>query len=247
MKGEHNSMAENTAPSPWDTGSGLPDDVDGIIAAAEFGFKQEYAAIAGSDAPMLMLKLINEEGEEIGSPGFSCGAGWNLVDGGKAIHHPVRESQKVIKTSIYGQLIDAVKALGVPLMTLAPQGPTNAEAWLGMKFHWKQVEHSTVSGDVKTQLMPTAYLGQADLSKLKVVAKAAPAAAAAGAARPAAGAPPAGDTSAIRVTLANMAVAMDDVKDFQKAAFKLPQVLADSTLMGEVADDSQNGFWFKSR
>ncbi len=206
----------------WETISGLPDDVDVYMRNVLFGFKDEYAKIAGSDSPMLIFDLVNAEGEVLGSQGYSCGGGWVVGDGGGSISHPLRE--KIVKTSIYGQFIDrVVKVLKVEMQKYG--SPLNARSWEGLGFHMKQEMHATVGGDQKPSLMPTEFLGEG--------AAVAPA--------PAAGKGTTAGTP-IEAKLTTLAQNLD-LDTFKKAALKLPDVAANDELLAAVLDDSETGFW----
>jgi len=205
----------------WDTPTGLPNDVDGYIHHPYFGFKKEYAEVAGTDSPMIIFPLVNEDGEEIGSQGFSCGAGWLVKDEGARIEHPLRSN--IIKTSLYGQLIRRVK--DVLKVRMEEYGsPLLAATWDGLGFHWKQEEHRTVSGDMKTGLMPVEFLGEREAT--------APA--------------PAPVMAGVRYPLVDKLTTLAqslDIKAFQRAALKIKEVLDDDELMSSVMDDGKSGFW----
>ena len=127
---------EKEQPSPWDTETGLANDVDGWIRNAKFGTKDEYAqavAATGSEGgQMLLLDLADENEEIIGSQGYSIGSGWIISDDGLSISHPKRKN--VVGSSLYGQLQNrVVKELKVDM---ASRGlPTDAKSWDGLGFH----------------------------------------------------------------------------------------------------------------
>lgn len=211
----------------WATETGLVNDVDVWFKNCKFGFKDEYKAVAGVDAPMFVADMVNEEGEVIASQGYSVGTGWLISDDGLSISHPTRKN--VVGSSVYGQLINKViKDLKV---NMAKYGrPTDAKSWEGLGFHVIQEEHKTLSGDTKTAPMPSEFLGEKEY-KAPVVGKDAPTTTTAPA-------------SPIETKLAALAGALS-VADFQKAALKLAEVTKDDDLMALVLDDSKEGFWAK--
>lgn len=218
----------------WELELGLINDIDGYIVNPRFGVKEEYAAKvlrelgegAGTQAKPLMflIDLQSPEGEYLGSQGYSVGTGWIVSEDGLSISHPTRHN--VVKSCIYGQLQHQVVAVLAVDMTKYGK-PTEAMSWEGLGFHWKQLEHTTLTaGEEKTALMPTEFLGE------KVVEKAVVSAAARA------------PVSPFQKKLTTMAATMD-VRAFQRAALKIPEVAEDDTLMADILDDSDAGYWKK--
>lgn len=229
----------------WETITGLLDDADAYIANPRFGapLREEYteAIEAGQQAVHFLVDFVNAEGEILGSQGYSVGGGWIPSDDGNEISHPARG--KIVKSSVYGQLIDTVIiALGVSMKDYGT--PLIAKSWDGLGFHWKQIPHKTLKeGETRTAPMPTEFLGKLDLAKVKVKAAAGrtPAVAAAKAPAKAAGAP-AGTETKLTALARNM-----DFARFQDAALKIPEVAASDELLAQVLDDTETGFWATHR
>jgi len=236
---------------PWETESGLIDDVDAWITNPHFGIKEEYsqAVIEASGGEqkgaMIIFDLQDENGEIIGSQGYSIGTGWEISEDGLTIAHAKRKN--VVTNSMYGQLQNrVVKELGVDMSLYGL--PTEALAWDGLGFHWMQVAHATVGGPEKTGLMPTQFLG-----KLSVEGAPAPATRPTAAARPAAARPAVRPT--VRATVQKTVSAAEQkalelvaecstVKEFRLKAIRVPEIAADDNVMAACLDDSETGFFY---
>jgi len=222
-------MTTEQEKSPWDTELGLPNDIDGYIASAKFGTKDEYAqavAATGSEGgKMIIFDLEDKDGELVGSPGYSIGSGWIVDDDGQSISHPKRTN--VVTSSVYGQLMNrVVKDLEVDMVSRGL--PTEAKSWVGLGFHWMQQEHATVGGTPASQLMPVEYIGERK-------AGAAPAATAAAKATPA-------SQSTADKALALLA-RTNELEAFQEKALSLPSVASNDELMAQVLDSGDEGYW----
>jgi hypothetical protein len=248
-------MAEQER-GPWDTESGLIDDVDGYISNPHFGIKEEYSqAVSLSTAGeqkgnMFLFDVVDANGEVLGGQGYSVGTGWVVSEDGLSISHATRKN--VVTNTMYGQLQNrVVKELGVDM---ASRGlPTEAIAWDKLGFHWMQQKHKTVSGEEKTGLMPTEYIGMfgeaapAETPAPTPVPAPAPARPVAPARpAPARAAAPAAAKSAGIVAAEKLVAETGTVKEFILKAVKDPSITGDEKLMSEVMDDSIKGF-FKSR
>jgi len=252
-----------TAPEergPWETESGLIDDVDAWIANSHFGIKEEYSQVVvettGGEqkGAMLLFDLVDEKGEIIGNQGYSIGTGWVISDDGMSISHAKRRN--VVTNTLYGQLQNqVVKNLGVDM---TPRGlPTEASVWNDLGFHWMQTAHATVSGESKTGLMPTSYIGvrgetapepeQAPVAPAP--APVAPAAPKVAPARAPAARPAARSTAAVKAPSAAEQAAIKLVaetgtpREFILKAVKTPVIAADDILMNQCLDDSATGFY----
>ena len=213
--------------SSWDTETGLPNDVDAWIANARFGVKDEYAQVvqaSGGEGLMFIVDLIDEAGDLVGSQGYSIGTGWIVAEDGRSISHPKRKN--VVTGTMYGQLQNRVrKDLGIKMEERGL--PTEAACWDNLGFHWMQQEHQTVSGEPRTGIMPVLVLGERKPGATPT---------------PAAAAVPAGVTTALETQLKELAQS-NVVKDFQKLALKMPEVVANDDLMASVLDEGPTGFW----
>lgn len=226
-------MTTEKKESAWDTETGLPNDIDAWIRSPRFGTKDEYAqAVAATGAEgglMFLIDLEDENGEIVGSQGYSIGSGWIPADDGLSISHPKRKN--VVGSSVYGQLQNrVVKELKVDMESRGL--PTDAKSWEGLGFHWMQQPHATL-GEKKeaTSLMPVEFLGEKK-------AAAAPARAARGAARPA----PATAVSNAEKALGIIA-RTNDLATFQEKALAMASVTANDELMASVLDEGSDGFW----
>ncbi len=230
-------MTTEAQDTSWETETGLINDVDGWIANACFGKKDEYAqAVAATGTEdiglMFMFDVIDAGGDVLGSQGYSLGSGWIPAEDGLSISHPKRNN--VVGSSRYGELQNrVVKELGVDMKSRGK--PTEAKSWNGLGFHWMQQEHTTVGGDIKTSLMPT------ELLAARPEGAPAPAAPAAGAPAATTAAPAAG-TGEVEVKLGKMAKVME-IKPFQSAALGMAEVVSNDALMAQVLDESAAGFW----
>jgi len=211
----------------WETEVGLPNDIDAWISNPRFGQKDEYAkkvqASGGGDGNMFLVDLIDESGELVGTQGYSVGSGWIVSDDGKEISHPKRKN--VVGSSLYGQLQNKVRReLGV---AMEERGlPTQAKSWDGLGFHWLLEEHDTVGGVKGRGLMPVEFLSEKKgitpvVTTSKVGIKV---------------------PEVLELQLKTLAQS-NTVKDFQKAALKVPEVVADDELMASVLDEGPAGFW----
>lgn len=219
-------MTTEQKAAAWETETGLPNDIDAWITNPRFGQKDEYAQVVqatGGEGLMFLIDLVDANGELQGNQGYSIGTGWIVADDGLSISHPKRHN--VVGGTLYGQLQNRVlKELKV---LMGDYGlPTEAKSWNGLGFHWLQQPHTTVAGPDKPGLMPVEFLGKKE----------------GGTVTPKPAAAPAGVTSDLEVKLKDLAQA-NTVKDFQKAALKLPAVVANDDLMASVLDEGPTGFW----
>lgn len=238
---------------PWETESGLIDDVDAWIANPHFGVKEEYSLVVvqttGGEqkGAMLLFDLADENGEIIGSQGYSIGTGWEISPDGLTIAHAKRKN--VVTGTLYGQLQNrVVKELSVDMSQYGL--PTDAMAWDKLGFHWMQQLHATVAGPEKPGLMPTAFLGKIGEEAVETAEPAptpapAPAAkpTARPAARPVAKAPPGKTLSAGETAALKLVAETGTAKEFILKAVKVPEIAGDDVLMGKCLDDSVNGFF----
>lgn len=244
---------------PWETESGLIDDVDAWISSPHFGVKEEYSqvvvATTGGEqkGAMILFDLADENGEILGNQGFSIGTGWEISEDGLQITHAKRKN--VVTNTLYGQLQNrVVKELGVDMSQYGL--PTDAMSWDGLGFHWMQQMHVTVAGPEKPGLMPTTYLGKIGEVAAEEPAPApipAPAPAPRAAARPAvrpvarpaarAAAAPGKALSAGEAAAVKLVAETGTVKEFILKAVKVPEIAADDPLMAQCLDDSATGFF----
>ncbi len=244
------TKAEEQERGPWETESGLIDDVDAWIKNAHFGIKEEYSQVVvettggENKGAMILFDLVDENGELLGQQGYSIGTGWEISEDGMTISHPKRKN--VVTGTLYGQLQNrVVKELGVDMSEFGL--PTEASSWENLGFHWMQQAHKTVGGQDKSGLMPTAFLNKfgegtevaEEEEQAKAPVKAAPVAKAPAAKAPAgAGKQNAGEASAIELVKQ-----CGTVKEFILKALKVPEIAQDDALMAKCVDDSASGFY----
>jgi hypothetical protein len=229
----------------WALESGLPNDVDGWMKNNRFGTKEEYAQavkltveeaeqqVGGVAGLMFITDLYNEDGEQIGSQGFSVGSGWIPSEDGKSMHHPTRKN--VVDSSRYGQLQRRViKELGVNMSQYGV--PTQADSWDNLGFHWMLEEHVTIQGkEPKRGIMPTIFLGKKEIKGA-----------------PAAEAPKAGEqgtklTGDVEAELKKLLEVSPNVSVFQKAALKIEAVTKNDDLMADILNDGPDGYYERNR
>ena len=250
------SVDQEKVVSPWDTESGLVDDIDGWMTNCRFGKKEEYqakvalseGAVDESSGLLFLTDLVDETGTLIANQGWSIGSGWTVNEDGSEISHPKRNN--VVKSTLYGQLQDKVRGdLKVDMEAFGV--PTVASSWSGMGFHFNQVSHATmVKGVNKDGLMPTAFLGVNEAIRnggSEEETEAAPTtpivplkAPVKTPAKPVATAKP---VTALEQSLIDLARAKTDAGSFALAASKIKGVSANDALMKSILDDSDSGFY----
>lgn len=234
-------MTIETGQNPWETETGLVNDVDGWIVRARFGKLDEYmqkiAAVATADAStglMFLFDLIDESGEVIGNGGYSVGSGWVAADDGSSISHPKRNN--VVGSCRYGELQNrVVKEIKVDMMSRG--SPVEAKSWEGLGFHWMQEQKPTVGQEERSVLMPVLALGERKDGSPAPAPAAAPVAA---------DEAPAADDPTTKKLVALVKI-YDNAADFQKAALQIPEVGANDALMSSVLDDGAEGFYVKNK
>lgn len=214
--------------SPWELESGLINDVDGWITNARFGKNDKYTeAVTVTDdntvGTQLMFDLIDENGELLGSVGYSVGTGWIVSDDGSEMSNPKRRN--VVKGTRYGDFQEKViKDLKVPMGDYGV--PTKAGTWNGLGFHWNQEKKKTVAGKEVDVLMPTLFKGKKEGLAAKQATK----------------------TSSVDVseTLKAQLIELaqsNDQKSFQLKVMRIPEATGNEKLMAHILDDSNAGFW----
>lgn len=227
----------------WETETGLPDDFDFWITRSEFGYLPEYTDAQGKPLALLIWHGESDEGFE-GPVTFSLGKGWEPDRDGRFVTNVEKKGKKKFTdTSMMGRLINRAKELGA-IDAIAGRGPaTDARVWEGLGFHLKREEFEykgllSEKGGKTSRLMPTAFLGvrtAAGRGKPAPAAKAGP--------EPQAGDGPEPELKAKLVELAKTL----ELKQFQRAAMSLPEVVGDMALVQQIIDDSEAGFWHRAR
>jgi len=163
-------------PEDFDTPAGFADDFDAEIVDAWFASpKTEYQekVEGGANDPVLNLKL---EGPDLDKPidqFWSIGAKrlWQVTrDGKEIVSGKNADIRNFVSTSRAGELVNRILALagggdrakGVEIIQARGYYMTEAEFYIGINAHWEQVEMTTVSGEKRDVLMPTALISFGD-------------------------------------------------------------------------------------
>lgn len=150
----------------WDTETGLPDDFEGTIVAAEFDTPANYG-----DGTMPVLVMTLDTPIQQFTQFVSIGDGWSILDGGARVEHKAKRGFQ--QNSYMGRVIDRmVKELGM-LELLRERGEAwEAAAWVGLKLHWKRETHEYGTGlEAREHLMPVEFLGVEEVSGAKAKPK----------------------------------------------------------------------------
>jgi len=249
----------------WETISGLIDKQNGWMVGCRFGFKDEYAqAVAkalsvpgaqssSSEGLMFLVDYADDEGIVVASQGYSVGGGWIVSEDGLSISHATRSN--IIRTSIYGQLIDTVvKGLKVDMKKYG--SALRADTWERLGFYVEQKEHKTVGGQIKTSPMPVKFLGEMPnelyAKYLKNLATAPSAIVGPGVAGARSAVGP-GQIAAAKSSQASIPADIEmklsalakvlELKAFMDKALSLPGVAENDLVLSQVLDSTPQGFW----
>lgn len=139
------------------------DDFDATIIKSWFGFEKGRL---NSTTPSLIFTLEEKNGDRH-QVAFNAGIGWQIVEGGHRVEHSFRRN--FVTNSTTGCLLTRViKNLDMPMWERG--NPTEADVWIGLKFHWKMETIDLVEAlpNGKTRkpvhLMPTKFLGGYEFS-----------------------------------------------------------------------------------
>ncbi len=217
----------------WELSSGLVNDVDAWIKECRFGFKEVYrqklAQVEGKVGTGLMciMTLVDADGNELAEQGYSVGSDWEPSEDGMEIKNSKRDT--IVKTSVYGQLLD--QCLTKLKLEMWKYGsPLRADTWVGLGFHWNQVEHETrTAGEKRSALMPTLFLGvKEDIESLGEDTESSE---------------QFSDVSEeMKDSLVSLAQSMT-LANFCKAAVRVKGLSDHPEFMSHVIDKSDEGFW----
>lgn len=87
---------------PWQTGSGMVDDIDGYIQEPFFGVDEKYNA----EAMLFCATLVDPDGEPLTTLKYSVGQGWEAEDDGSEVRHPSKA--RITNSSRFGLFIDRI-------------------------------------------------------------------------------------------------------------------------------------------
>jgi hypothetical protein len=235
---------EVTLDESWETETGLLDNYDGTIQRAWFATDARY-----NDGNSIMLHweiATNDPEVPETVEKFPIGGGWDSPDGGASVTHE-KGKQKFNENSIYGKIVKRTTqpdgALHDAFPALKAKGrPTVAAVWEGLTFHFEREEFDYGSEIGKrSRTMPVKFLGenaQAALATETVTTAAAPAAAPASSN---------GVDPVVAAKLRNAAKESDTHTAFLDAAMAIDGVTTDDTLLAQVVDDSDAGFYATAR
>jgi hypothetical protein len=229
-------MVNETKDQSWETVSGLPDDFDFVIESARFEYRDEYQ---GGEV-CLMVWYGSSPDEDVESIIWPCGNGWISADEGARAEHPKRN--RFVNVSMMGRLINRVVGeLGVDMKSRG--SAVEAKVWAGLGFHMKRETLEFGPGILedrggKTQhLMPVAVLDK------KAGAKATTEAQAGTETTDATDTPaPSSDGVVKKLELLASKLSKDE---FQSKAMDMAEVVDNDSLLAQVLDDSDEGFWAK--
>lgn len=219
----------------WETESGLPDDFEGTVVAAKFDTPADYV-----QGTMIVLVLAIDTPLRQMQQYVSIGAGFSIQDDGRRVVH--EEGKGFQQNSYYGRIIErCAKDLGMMDLLQGRGEDTDAQVWVGLRFHWKREKHEFGSGlEEREHLMPVAFLGEVEISEAQA------AGAASGTGEEAAPAGSADEKKAAKKAevkaksdLKDIAIEADDVATFQDKAMDVEPLPAD--LLDRVLDDAEAG------
>lgn len=166
-------MAEARVDDPFEVYDGLPDDFDGTIVGAYFGYDTEYA---GGDKCALMFTLESPDLEGPEKMRFGTGKDWkpDKTPRGKSIDRV--GTHRFHKNSGCGVLLVAMKEAGaLDALAATKLTPMDAGLYEGLTFHWERREYTFDMEDGKgvqtsSRLTPTKYIGTAASAKAEAKA-----------------------------------------------------------------------------
>lgn len=150
--------------------TGLASDFDGSITKAPFGVRDEYAEIAGTTDPMLLLEISSPEFDQPVPQAYSLGGKqqWEAQKGGTEVISGVNPNLRGFNmNSRAGTLVNRMYQLvgagnrdaGKDYFANKGFYMTQSVFYEGENFHWAREKMATVGGDTRDVLMPTIYLG----------------------------------------------------------------------------------------
>lgn len=249
-------------------GGGLRDDYQLTILSAYFAPDAAY-----QDGTTFLAHLIgiDENGEPV-TEKYNVGktSEWVSHDGGKTLL-AIGKASKINRTSMYGHLIDHAVTCGAGEVLMSRGDPTNSQAWIGLRFHMKEVE-ITYGKKIEPQHrnMPVEFLGM-DTANIPVqgqspgqqafpqqaygpvgtttvaspvappVAPVAPPAPPVAPPQVLAPVVPIGAQAAYPAGLLDLAKSSPDFNTFVRSALMIEGVMTDDNLLSFVTD--QNGFY----
>ena len=234
-------------------GAGIRDDYQLTVLTAYFAPDALY-----QDGSTFLLNLIGiDENGEPATEKFNAAkvSEWATYDGGKTIV-PIGSVKAINKSSMYGHLIESAVNCGAGDILATRGDPTNASAWIGLRFHMKSIQIN-FGGKLQsvTKNMPDEFLGlDTDAPPVQGSLPLAPqmppvdlearrAAILAESQDRAMSAPTVGDAEmatqppdGLHVKLVELAKSSPDHKSFVQAALYVEGVMSDDELVSSVTD-----------
>jgi len=204
----------------FQTRTGLPDDFDGVIRGAYFGYNPDYMR---GEVPLLITPIESDELEEPHEVGWAIGKGWEIIKSGKEVRHP--SHKMFVNVSMIGRLLGKCEEIGA-MDFLRQNGPSPrvASTWDGLNCHWKREDVVFGKGILEEKggktphLMPTEFLGEVKAAGKKTATRSA--------------------VSGLEEQVKALIPEYDTLRKFQVAAMKVPGVNDDDELAGRVMDGS---------
>jgi hypothetical protein len=223
----------------WKLDSGLRADFDFTVHSAYFSTHADYQA--GQQLLLFLIGTDNSDEEPV-EIRMSLGADWVTGDGGNTIRHPKSENKHIQKNSIYGHWIE--HSLRIPTLEqfLLTQDPRDARTWIGLTLHLDMAELTFGKNiDPQERLMPTSLIGQQAQSALTEPTTPARVDPATLVAEAKARKQPSTNGSGLRTEMIRLAKESPSFEEFLESALQNDDVLADTTLSMECAD--QDKIW----
>ena len=150
--------------------TGLASDFDGAIDKATFGVRDDYAEIAGTSDPMLILTISSPEFDQPIEQAYSLGAKqqWQAQKGGEEVVSGINPNLHGFNmNSRVGSLVSRLfQIVGAGNKDAGKQHfvekgffMTQAGFYTGEKCHWVREKMATVGGEMRDVLIPNTYLG----------------------------------------------------------------------------------------
>ena len=137
----------------------IQDDFDATIVKSRFGFITEQN---DNTIPSLIF-TVEENGSYPFEVGFRADNRWQIVDSGRRLEGPNVMTHFKAHSMMGCLMMRVFKDLNVQMSDRG--GPTDANIWVGLQFHWKIKEIDLGKGypgdksEIVVHLMPVKFLG----------------------------------------------------------------------------------------
>lgn len=151
----------------WELESDIFTDYEGTVTEASFKFN-EYGG-------QFSLTIDEIDGREQPTwENYKLPPGWESNDGGETIERVAGDSKGIVKGSQFGKFLQSVAGCKGAREDLGDDAPTNANAWIGTRWHFEVTElgkggnsykftndkGEEVVGKTKDKNYPVEYLGK---------------------------------------------------------------------------------------